>query len=53
MSNLSLEYTSKIKECRDILATIPASAMKLKADSVQHLLVNNADIIEGIDLACT
>mmetsp|Transcript_58839 Transcript_58839/g.115713 ORF Transcript_58839/g.115713 Transcript_58839/m.115713 type:complete len:85 (+) Transcript_58839:94-348(+) len=41
-------YSGKLKECQDILAAIPTSAIKSKAGSVQHLLTCNNNIIEEI-----
>jgi hypothetical protein len=50
MAEVSAEYGSKLKECKEILATVPTSAIKLKAASVQHLLASNADLIAGTHL---
>ena len=47
MMDLTLEYNGKLKECEEILATIPLSLMKQKAGSVQHLLASNSALIEG------
>lgn len=47
MSTMAVDYLGKIKECEEIIATIPASTLKIKAGSVQHLLVNNSDILNG------
>lgn len=46
--NLSEECVAKLKECEDIMLTIPASVMKLKVNSVHILLTSNAQILAGI-----
>jgi hypothetical protein len=53
MAEVFAEYGGKLKECEEILATIPASAMKLKAASVQHLLASNSDLMTGKELFST
>lgn len=47
MSASIVDCAGKIRECEEIIATIPASTLKIKAGSVQHLLVNNTEILDG------
>ena len=47
MSTLSVDYMKSVNECEEILSTIPPSAMKSKAGSVQQLLQSNAELMEG------
>jgi hypothetical protein len=47
MVSLAAEYGAKLKECEEILASMPVSAVKSKADAVQHLLNDNTNLISG------
>jgi hypothetical protein len=48
MVSLAAEYGAKLKECEEILATMPVSAVKSKADAVQHLLNDNTNLMSGV-----
>jgi hypothetical protein len=48
MESLAAEYGAKLKECEEILATMPVSAVKSKADAVQHLLNDNTNLMSGV-----
>ena len=45
--NVISEFNMKIKECEVILSSIPTSTLKMKANSVQGLLVENSELIAG------
>jgi hypothetical protein len=48
MVSLAAEYGAKLKECEEILASMPVSAVKSNADAVQHLLNDNTILMSGV-----